>query len=172
MTTSIHTETEYGVMVVINGSGILITGEAGIGKSSLALALISEGHQLVADDVVELNKEENHLYATCPAMLKGLLNTRELGTINIESVFGDDQLLDSSEINYHLVLSNVQPSEVELEGQKSHSSILGVTVPKLVLTLNNPASISIRLNAWLDMQQANDDADTLLKRRQQQQMQQ
>ena len=36
--------------------GVLITGESGVGKSESALELIKRGHQLVADDVVEIRR--------------------------------------------------------------------------------------------------------------------
>ena len=49
-TTSLH-----GVCMDVLGLGILITGESGVGKSELALELISRGHGLVADDVVEIS---------------------------------------------------------------------------------------------------------------------
>ena len=46
--------TVHGVFMDVLGLGVLITGESGLGKSELALELISRGHGLVADDAVEL----------------------------------------------------------------------------------------------------------------------
>ena len=46
--------TMHGVLLDVLGMGVLITGESGVGKSELALELISRGHGLVADDVVEI----------------------------------------------------------------------------------------------------------------------
>src|SRR3546814_15571292 len=48
--------TVHGVFMDVLGLGVLITGEAGLGKSELALELISRGHGLVADDAVELSR--------------------------------------------------------------------------------------------------------------------
>lgn len=46
----------HGVLLDVLGMGVMITGESGVGKSELALELISRGHGLVADDVVELRR--------------------------------------------------------------------------------------------------------------------
>ena len=46
----------HGVFLDVLGVGVLITGESGLGKSELALELISRGHGLVADDAVELSR--------------------------------------------------------------------------------------------------------------------
>lgn len=48
--------TIHGVLVDVNGEGVLITGESGIGKSEAALELIVRGHRLVTDDAVIIKK--------------------------------------------------------------------------------------------------------------------
>jgi HPr kinase/phosphorylase len=159
-----------GVMVSIQGRGVLIRGDSGMGKSSLGLALINEGHQLVADDVIEVTSEGDTLYAHCPNMLIGLLHTRELGTIDISTLFGATAVLESSSIQYVVDLSN-EPFSAELEGQQRAVDILGITLPSVQLSTINPAPLTMRLHTWLKMQQ-HQDANEILKRRQQAQMQQ
>ncbi len=56
--------TRHGVLLDVLGVGVLLTGESGVGKSELALELISRGSGLVADDVVEL-------YHIAPHTLEG-----------------------------------------------------------------------------------------------------
>lgn len=46
--------TRHGVLVDVYGVGILLTGESGVGKSEAALELVKRGHQLAADDVVDI----------------------------------------------------------------------------------------------------------------------
>jgi HPr kinase/phosphorylase len=46
--------TSHGVFLDVLGVGVMITGASGVGKSELALELVSRGSGLVADDVVEL----------------------------------------------------------------------------------------------------------------------
>ncbi|MEM9491483.1 MAG: HPr kinase/phosphorylase, partial [Myxococcota bacterium] len=48
--------TVHGVMLDVLGVGILLRGKSGIGKSEIALELITRGHRLVADDVVEIRR--------------------------------------------------------------------------------------------------------------------
>ena len=43
----------HGVFIEVMGVGVLLTGAAGVGKSELALELISRGHRLIADDAPE-----------------------------------------------------------------------------------------------------------------------
>jgi HPr kinase/phosphorylase len=51
------TVSAHGVFMDVFGLGVLITGDSGVGKSELALELVSRGHGLVADDVVELGAD-------------------------------------------------------------------------------------------------------------------
>ena len=48
--------TLHGVFMDVLGIGVLLTGDSGVGKSELGLELISRGHGLVADDVVDILK--------------------------------------------------------------------------------------------------------------------
>ncbi|MFA5372174.1 MAG: HPr kinase/phosphorylase, partial [Sideroxydans sp.] len=43
----------HGVFLDVLGVGVMITGDSGVGKSELALELITRGNGLVADDVVD-----------------------------------------------------------------------------------------------------------------------
>lgn len=165
-----QTESRHGVMVCINGHGVLIIGAAGIGKSSLALELISQGHQLVADDVVELARKEQSITASSPSILKGLLHTRELGTINVEQQFGQHALLDTSSLDYLLNLSATASGQASLDANYPNTTILRKSIPTLSLSLDNPASISSRLLVWLALQQTSNNGKQTLIRRQHQQM--
>ena len=44
-----------GALVVVDGTGVLIRGRPGSGKSLAALGLMDRGHHLVADDLVEIS---------------------------------------------------------------------------------------------------------------------
>lgn len=69
----------HGTCVEIKGKAVLITGQSGIGKSSLALQLIDRGALLIADDQTLLRLEGDHLMAHPPLALKGLLEVRGIG---------------------------------------------------------------------------------------------
>src|SRR5690606_34634271 len=81
--------TVHGVFMDVLGLGVLITGESGLGKSELALELISRGHGLVADDAVELSRTApNFVEGQCPPLLQNLLEVRGLGLLDIRTIFG------------------------------------------------------------------------------------
>ncbi len=69
--------------VALNGCGVMLRGPSGAGKSDLALRLIDDGAELVADDRVELTAEDERLYAAPPPALAGLLEARGVGILNM-----------------------------------------------------------------------------------------
>ncbi|HYT48285.1 MAG TPA: HPr kinase/phosphorylase, partial [Burkholderiales bacterium] len=85
-----ETVERHGVLMDVLGLGVLITGESGVGKSELGVELISRGHGLVADDVVQLSRiAANALEGRCPPMLKDFIEVRGLGLLNIRTIFGE-----------------------------------------------------------------------------------
>lgn len=70
--------------VSLNGRAILIAGESGAGKSSLALALIDRGATLIADDQTVLSATNDRLFASPPARLAGQIEVRNLGIMSIQ----------------------------------------------------------------------------------------
>jgi HPr kinase/phosphorylase len=85
-----ETGTLHGVFLDVLGMGVLITGDSGVGKSELGLELISRGHGLVADDVVDVSRiGSDTLEGRCPELLKDFLEVRGLGLLNIRTVFGE-----------------------------------------------------------------------------------
>ena len=57
----------HGALVEVLGVGVLLLGPSGVGKSETALELVTRGHRLVADDVVELAPEAGRLIGCAPA---------------------------------------------------------------------------------------------------------
>lgn len=79
----------HGVLMDINGVGVLITGKSGIGKSEVALELIRRGYILVADDMVEIYQvEKGVLIGEAPDVLKKFLEIRGVGVVNVVYLFG------------------------------------------------------------------------------------
>lgn len=79
----------HGVMMDINGVGVLITGKSFVGKSESALELLYRGHTLVSDDRVEVfQKEIGVVYGQTPKMTERLMEVRGLGLIDVVDLFG------------------------------------------------------------------------------------
>ena len=81
-----HQKQVHATCISQDGSGILIRGLSGTGKSDLALRLISDGAQLVADDQVTIDNVNGSIIAWAPPSLKGLLEVRGIGIIRMPSL--------------------------------------------------------------------------------------
>ncbi|PKK95020.1 MAG: HPr(Ser) kinase/phosphatase [Tenericutes bacterium HGW-Tenericutes-5] len=81
--------TMHGVLLDINGVGVLMTGKSGLGKSEVALELIRRGYILVADDTVEIYQvEKGILVGEAPKVLKKYLEIRGVGVVNVVYLYG------------------------------------------------------------------------------------
>ena len=79
----------HGVLLDVNGVGVIITGQSGIGKSEVALELIRRGYMLVADDLIEVyQKEKGVVIGEAPDILKKFLEIRGIGIVNVVYLFG------------------------------------------------------------------------------------
>ena len=82
--------TLHGTFMEVYSNGVLIMGEAGAGKSELALELLTRGHRLISDDAPEFTQiAPDVLDGTCPELLRDLLEVRGLGVLNVREMFGD-----------------------------------------------------------------------------------
>ncbi|MGY9015430.1 MAG: HPr kinase/phosphorylase, partial [Rhodospirillales bacterium] len=75
----------HGTCVEIDGTGILIQGPSGSGKSDLALRLIDTGAQLVSDDQTLLTETAGELIASSPDTISGVMEVRGIGLIHVET---------------------------------------------------------------------------------------
>lgn len=76
----------HGTCVDLDGSGLLLRGPSGSGKSDLAVRLIDAGARLVADDQVGLQVRDGAVIASAPAKLRNLIEVRGLGIVPVEAV--------------------------------------------------------------------------------------
>ena len=101
--------TRHGVFLDVLGMGVLITGDSGVGKSELALELITRGSGLVADDVVELyHIAPETLEGRCPELLQDFLEVRGLGMLNIRTMFGETAVRVRKNLKLIVQLENVR----------------------------------------------------------------
>jgi len=147
-----ETTERHGVLMDVLGLGVLITGESGVGKSELGLELISRGHGLVADDVVEISRiAVNTLEGRCPPMLKDFLEVRGLGLLNIRTIFGETAVRRKMKLRLvtHLARSTSasrDPSE-RLPLSELTEEILGVTVRKVTIPVAAGRNLAVLVEA-------------------------
>lgn len=99
-----HVEWEHGEMINIYGTGVMVTGSSGLGKSELALDLIKRGHVLVADDIVEYSRIHNEIYCEAPDNLKKMLEVRGLGVLDVTLMFGAQCFLKKCKLDFVIKL--------------------------------------------------------------------
>lgn len=157
-------DSQHGVMLHYQGKGILIIGEAGIGKSSLALELIHHGATLIADDVVDFAIEADQLVAHCPKLLSGLLHSRELGLMDIRKVCSEDSWRASAIADLCIELKQVHHPQASVTTPVHNKFILGKPLTVLTLSVHNPASLKTRINSWLAMQNTHADSHDKMQR--------
>ena len=94
-------ETMHGVLVNVYGSGLLITGESGVGKSETAIELVKRGHQLVADDVVDIRRvSDDRLVGESPELVRHFMEIRGVGIIDIATMYGVGAVIRSKTIDW------------------------------------------------------------------------
>ncbi len=71
----------HATAVDIAGLGVLLLGASGVGKSDLALRLISEGALLVSDDQTAVTVADGALVARAPSTIVGLIEGRGVGIL-------------------------------------------------------------------------------------------
>jgi HPr kinase/phosphorylase len=134
------------------GRGVLIEGPSGAGKSDLALRLIDQPGRglggdakpavLIADDQVVVSLKAGQLLARPPDKLKGLIEVRGLGILNIP--YRPETLL-------RLVVTLMPAPEIERMPDHNDltGEILGVRLPRMRLD-PRLASAPARVRAALD----------------------
>ncbi len=141
----------HGVFMDVLGLGVLVTGESGVGKSELGLELISRGHGLVADDVVEVSRiAAGTLEGRCPPMLKDFIEVRGLGLLNIRTIFGETAVRRKMKLRLIAHLQR-QPGGRDLTERlplaELSEEILGVTVRKVIIPVAAGRNLAVLVEA-------------------------
>jgi HPr kinase/phosphorylase len=142
-TTSLH-----GVFIEVQGFGVLIKGNAAIGKSELALELITRGHRLVADDIVDFYRiSPERIEGRCPELLQDFLEVRGLGILNIRALFGDNSVKPTKPLDLIIQLEladALHPEALDrLNAKTQHERVLDVNIPKVVIPIAAGRNISV-----------------------------
>ncbi len=138
--------TLHGALVDVYGIGVLLLGESGTGKSECALDLVTRGHRLVADDVVEVSQESDRIImGRGPARIRHHMEIRGLGIINIRDLFGVAAIRYRKRIELVVLLEPWRPEgEYERLGLEEQTyAILGVAIPMLRIPVSAGRNVAI-----------------------------
>lgn len=142
----------HGVLLDVLGLGVMITGESGVGKSELALELISRGHGLVADDVVELRRiAPETLEGRCPPLLRDYLEVRGLGMLNIRTIFGETAVRRRKNMKLIVHLQNSGGADSNtlerLPISNLNESIMNVDIRKVIIPVAAGRNLAVLVEA-------------------------
>ncbi len=131
-------ETLHGVFMEVMGIGVLLAGSSGVGKSELALELITRGHRLIADDAPEFGRAvPDTIRGNCPKPLQDFLEVRGLGILDIRAMFGDNAIKHSEILRLIVRLTRMVESDVlkmdRLQGDTRLVKVLGVDIPEITV---------------------------------------
>lgn len=137
-------QTCHGVLLDVYGMGVLITGKSGVGKSECALELIKHGHQLVADDAVEISRVGTSLWGESPEMIRNFMELRGVGIVDIKEIFGIGAMLRRVRIDMviHLEIWRDDKEYDRLGTMDRSMEILGVKLPLLEIPVHPGRSLA------------------------------
>ncbi|MFK7815519.1 MAG: HPr(Ser) kinase/phosphatase [Gammaproteobacteria bacterium] len=142
----------HGVFMEVISVGVLIMGQSGLGKSELALDLVSRGHRLIADDAPEFARiAPETVNGTCPEILKNFLEVRGLGVLNIREMYGDSAIKSNKFIR--LIIDLIPPkmsipkTEDRLRLSERKTNLLGVDIPTISLPVAPGRNLAVLVEA-------------------------
>ncbi len=142
--------TMHGVFMDVLGMGVLIAGESGVGKSELGLELISRGHGLVADDVVDFARVElDAIEGHCPPLLANLLEVRGLGLLDIKAIFGETAVRRKMKLRLIVELRRQAAAALmeRLPLAGTTEEVLGLPIHKVVIPVAAGRNLAVLLES-------------------------
>jgi serine kinase of HPr protein (carbohydrate metabolism regulator) len=135
----LSSESVHASSVAIDGRAVLICGPSGAGKSDLALRLLDRGFTLVSDDQTLVRRDGDRLIASAPVQIKGKLEIRGIGIVDMESA-DDVPIALMVELAGHME---------RLPDEGRVRQLLGVEIPLVsidALTASAPSKVAIALD--------------------------
>ncbi len=142
----------HGVFLDVLGIGVLLTGKPSIGKSELALELISRGHALVADDAPQFTRQaDGSVLGECPEVLTDFLEVRGLGILNVQKMYGDAATRRDMPLNLIVDLKQFDAEHLSdidrLEGKRRVCDFLGVDITEITLPVAPGRNLAVLVEA-------------------------
>ena len=147
-----ETTTVHGVFLDVLGVGVLLTGASGVGKSELALELISRGSGLIADDVVEFCRVgPETIEGRCPPLLRDFLEVRGLGVLNVRTIFGEASLRPRKNLRLIVHLErpgpDLAPPLERLPLRPGTEDVIGVMIGKVTIPVAAGRNLAVLTEA-------------------------
>jgi HPr kinase/phosphorylase len=115
---------QHATAVAIDGEAVLLRGPPGSGKSDLALRLIDDGAQLIADDQTLLRRDGDRILASAPPAIAGLIEVRGVGLVRVPAAVAAPLIL---------IAELVVAGDIERMPEPQFEMILGLTLPLVTL---------------------------------------
>jgi HPr kinase/phosphorylase len=146
-----HTS-KHGVYLEVYNLGVFITGKTAVGKSELALSLISRGHRLISDDVTLFSRSApDVIEGRSPKLLTDFLEVRGLGVINVRTMFGANALKTSMPLSMLVNMVALDPnnrSEFDRLGNNLRTrKIIGLEFPEVTLPVAPGRNLAVLVEA-------------------------
>ena len=167
--------TLHGVFLEVLGMGVLLTGDPAVGKSELALDLITRGSRLVADDAPEFTRiAPDIISGACPPLLREFLEVRGLGILNIRAMFGDSAIKRTKYLRLIVHLKRMSSEQIagmdRLSGAHTNRDVLGVSVPQVTVPVAPGRNLAVLVESavrnHLLRLQGYDGTEVLIERQQ------
>ena len=143
--------TLHGVFMEVISIGVLLTGASGVGKSELALELITRGHRLIADDAPLFARiAPDIIVGTSPSIIQNFLEVRGLGILNILHMYGDSAIKSSK---YLKLIVDLQPLQKKISNENrlvtptQTNNVLGLDVPIFTLPVAPGRNLAVLVEA-------------------------
>jgi HPr kinase/phosphorylase len=140
----------HGVLVEVNGEGILILGESGVGKSETALEIVKRGHRLIADDQVEIRRvSETTLVGRAPEVIRHLIEIRGIGILDVKELYGVSSVKMQEGIDFviNLELWDEKKTYDRMGLTDETTEILGIKVPSITIPVGPGRNLAIIVEA-------------------------
>ncbi len=140
----------HGVLVEVNGEGILILGESGVGKSETALEIVKRGHRLIADDQVEIRKvSETTLVGKAPDVIKHLIEIRGIGIMDVKELYGVSSVKPQESIDFVINLEMWDENKTydRMGLTEETTEILGLKIPSITIPVGPGRNLAIIVEA-------------------------
>lgn len=144
-----RTELDAGLLDV-HGEGVLLLGDASLGRSEAALELVRRGHRLISSGEVEVRRiTSSHLRGRTPVDVGHVIDIPGVGTVDVEELFGIGSIRIDVRITVAVVLESRDPDkEYERVGIiEQVEEVFGVPLSRVVIPVQPGRNLAVIIEA-------------------------